>query len=135
MTTLAQWLCLCILLAVGSAAAEPSAATTPPPGAACSDGEAGAIQRLAASIETFNKVVTLFEHLTGHHPDAPIKIPLTFAPALLKDLQMAQARGSSLNPWTSHTLETQGTFGLKPLPTVMERRKDASAHGGRRTLS
>ncbi|TBR17822.1 MAG: hypothetical protein EPO57_08750, partial [Chitinophagaceae bacterium] len=82
---------------------------------------------LAASIETFNKVVTLLEHLTGHRPDAHIKIPLTFAPALLKDLKMAQAQGGHLNPLTSHTLETLGTFGLKTLPTVVERLKDAGS--------
>jgi hypothetical protein len=38
---------------------------------------------------------------------------------------MAQAQGGHLNPLTSHTLETIGTFGLKTLPTVVERLKDA----------
>lgn len=118
-------LVLGLMLTARPVAAAPSGPSTPSAGAACSDGEAGATQRLAASIETFNKVVTLFERVTDHHFDAPIKMPLTFAPALLKDLAMARAQGGHLNPLTSHTLERLGTFGLKTLPTVVERLKDA----------
>lgn len=115
------WRLSCLLGVVALVAAMSADAA---PGAECSEEEAGATHRLIASIETFNKVVTLLEHLTDHHPAAQIKIPLTFAPALLKDLKMAQAQGGNLNPLTSHTLETIGTFGLKTLPTVVERLKD-----------
>jgi hypothetical protein len=113
-------LLLVVPLGVAAVAAQPTLVA----GAACSDEAVGTTQRLTASLETFNKVVGLLEQVTQQRLDPQIKIPLTLAPALLKDLDMARAQGGHLNPLTSHTLERLGTFGLKTLPTVVERLKE-----------
>lgn len=117
-------LALALVLLGRPVAAEGPGQSPSSPGAACSDDVVGTTQRLTASLETFNKVVGLLEQVTKQPLDPQIKIPLTLAPALLKDLDMARAQGGHLNPLTSHTLERLGTFGLKTLPTVVERLKE-----------
>lgn len=111
--------CMLVLLTSPSFAEEvPSIATAP--GSDCLDADAGFTQRLAASIETFNKAVGLLENVTGKQLPANTKIPMTLLPALLKDMEAVRMNGGRLSPLASHTLEEIGKFGLKTLPTMVE---------------
>ncbi|HJX23808.1 MAG TPA: hypothetical protein VJ574_05320, partial [Candidatus Bathyarchaeia archaeon] len=78
--------------------------------------------KLSASIEVFNKAVGLLEDITQKQLpyDRYTKIPLTFLPAIIKDINE-----QNRSPLTTHTLEEVGKCRLKILPSVVNRLKEA----------
>jgi tetratricopeptide (TPR) repeat protein len=75
------------------------------------------------SLTRLNRTVGFLEAVSGQQLQPQLKIPLAFAPALLKDVDLA-AQGRLTSPLVSHTLEEIGRFGLKTLPTVVDRLKE-----------
>jgi len=79
-------------------------------------------QNISASIGIFNKAVGFLEDITQTQLpyNRYTKIPLTFLPAIIKDINE-----KNYSPLTTHTLEEVGKFGLKILPSVVDRLKEA----------
>ncbi len=73
-------------------------------------------------ITRMNQTVGFLEAVSGQKLDPNIKIPLSFAPALMKDIEQGR-QGRLTSPLVSHTLEQIGVFGLKTLPTVVDNLK------------